>query len=95
MRNLIEFILLHIVQNPDAVKVVEEEVDGRFIFTISVHPDDVGRVIGRNGRTIEAIRSLAKVRAMKDGIAVQIKVASDDDRKNEAEAPEVSETEAV
>ena len=77
MRNLIEFILLHIVQNPDDVAVAEEEVDGRFIYTISVHPDDVGRVIGRNGRTIDAIRSLAKVRAMKDGLAVQVKVASE------------------
>ncbi len=77
MRNLIEFILLHIVQHPDEVKVTEEEVEGRFIYTISVHTEDVGRVIGRNGRTIDAIRSLAKVRAMKDGIAVQVKVASE------------------
>lgn len=77
MRNLIEFILLHIVENPDEVKVTEEEVDGRFIYSVSVHPDDVGRVIGRNGRTIDAIRSLAKVRAMKDGIAVQVRVDSE------------------
>lgn len=77
MRNLIEFILLHIVQFPDEVKVTEEESEGRFTYTISVHPDDVGRVIGRNGRTIDAIRSLSKVRAMKDGVAVQVKVASE------------------
>ncbi len=77
MRNLIEYILLHIVLHPDEVEVTEEEVDGRFEYVIRVHEEDVGRVIGRQGRTIEAIRSLAKVRAMKDNIAVNIKVASE------------------
>lgn len=77
MRNLIEYILLHIVLHPDEVEVAEEEVDGRFEYTIRVHEEDIGRVIGRQGRTIEAIRSLAKVRAMKDNIAVNIKVASE------------------
>lgn len=86
MRNLIEYILLHIVLHPDEVEVTEDEIDGRFEYVIHVHDEDVGRVIGRQGRTIEAIRSLAKVRAMKDSIAVNIKVASEKAPSEEAAA---------
>ncbi len=83
MRNLIEYILVHIVMHPDDVRVDETEQEGRFEYVIHVHQEDVGRVIGRSGRTIEAIRSLAKVRAMKDNIMVNIKVASDDNETQE------------
>lgn len=77
MRNLIEFILLNLVLHPDDVHVTEEEVDGRYEYLIEVHPEDVGRVIGRQGRIIRAIRSLAKVRAMKENIMVNIRIQSE------------------
>jgi uncharacterized protein len=75
MRNLLEFILIHLVTHPDEVKVEESTNYGRQQFMISVHAEDVGRVIGRQGRIIEALRSLGKVRAMKDNIAVNIRLA--------------------
>jgi predicted RNA-binding protein YlqC (UPF0109 family) len=78
MRNLLEFILLHLVQNPDAVEVEELELeDNNWEYVIRVHAEDVGRVIGRQGSTIQAIRTLAKVRAMQDGTRVRISVESD------------------
>jgi len=79
MRNLLEFILLHLVKNPDAVEVEEIQLDeeNSWEYVIRVHAEDVGRVIGRQGSTIQAIRTLAKVRAMQDDTRVHISVESD------------------
>jgi len=79
MRNLLEFILLHLVKHPEDVVVEEfENEDGSFEYVIRVHQEDVGRVIGRQGSTIQAIRTLSKVRAMQDNIRVRITLDSDD-----------------
>lgn len=75
MRNLIEFIVLHLVSHPESVVVTEEEIDGRWEYTIEVHEEDRGQVIGRGGRTIESIRTLAKVRAMKEDKGVRVSIA--------------------
>ena len=76
MRNLLEFILIHLVDFPDAVSVAEEEISPKtFIYTITVHADDMGRVIGKNGAVIDAIRKVAKIRAVKEGIRATINLA--------------------
>lgn len=73
MRNLIEFVLLHLVSHPDMVEVEEVELeDGRLEYLLHVHPEDRGHVIGRNGRTIEALRTLVRVRAMKENKGVRV-----------------------
>lgn len=78
MRNLIEFVLLHLVSYPDMVEVQEvESEDGRLEYILNVHPDDRKHVIGRNGRTIEALRTLVRVRAMKENLGVRISLAED------------------
>ncbi|HSW90070.1 MAG TPA: KH domain-containing protein [Patescibacteria group bacterium] len=75
MKSLLEYILIHLVDNPDAVAVSETEEDGSMVYTITVEPADFGRVIGKNGRIINSIRSIAKVRAIKDGTHVFIRMA--------------------
>lgn len=75
MRNLIEFVVLHLVSHPESVIVTEEEIDGRWEYTIEVHEEDRGQIIGRGGRTIESIRTLAKVRAMKENKGVRVSIA--------------------
>lgn len=77
MKNLLEFILLHIVQHPDAIEIEEQETEQGREYNIRVHPEDIGRVIGRHGRTIQAIRTLATVRAMKEDLRVRINVDDD------------------
>ncbi len=78
MKNLLEFILIHLVDNPDAVEVQEEVVDnGMHIYTIAVHPDDVGRVIGKGGSVIHAIRNIGKIRSIKEGVRAVIKLADE------------------
>lgn len=79
MRNLIEFLVLHLVEHPEDVTVTEEDIDGLWQYTIDVNPDDRGQVIGRRGRTIDAIRTLARVRAMKEDKGVRVDILSGDD----------------
>lgn len=80
MKNLLEFLLLHLVDNPEDILIeeVEEETQTRFI--IHVHPDDMGKVIGKRGAVIEAIRKISKVRAVKEGIRAYVSVAEANER---------------
>lgn len=74
MKNLLEFILIHIVTYPDDVRVDEKEGEGESVYTITVNPEDLGRVIGRRGNIIQSIRSIAKVRAMKEHKRIHVMI---------------------
>ena len=56
MKALLEHILKGIVKNPDELAVVELEEDGKKVYEIVVSEDDVGQVIGKDGRTIKSIK---------------------------------------
>lgn len=65
MKQLLEFIAASIVDYPDKVKVEElKEENGFTRLTLTVAPEDMGRVIGKKGRIINAIRDLIKVKAI-------------------------------
>ena len=72
MKNLLEYILVHIVLHPESVQVEEALGEGEDLYTLHVHPEDVGRVIGRSGNVINSIRSVAKVRAMIENRRIRI-----------------------
>lgn len=75
MKELIEYIAKSIVSNPDDVVVSStENDDGGVTYTLQVHPDDKGRVIGRQGRVAQAIRSLLRVAAVKNGLHVSLEI---------------------
>ena len=67
MKELIEFIARSIVNAPDAVVVTEEENDQGITLKLQVADDDKGRVIGKQGRIAEAMRTLVRVKAAKAG----------------------------
>jgi hypothetical protein len=67
MKDFLEFIAKHLVDNPDQVKIVLEEKENKAIFTLSVAEPDVGKVIGRKGRTAQAMRILLAAVAAKEG----------------------------
>jgi uncharacterized protein len=65
MKDLIEFLTRALVEDPDAVRVEEIEENGDVVYEITVADDDLGRVIGRNGRVANALRLVAKAAAVK------------------------------
>lgn len=65
MRELVEYIVTAISSHPEDVKVTEEDENGPVIIRVTVHPEDKGKVIGRNGRMAQSIRSLLRVAAVK------------------------------
>jgi predicted RNA-binding protein YlqC (UPF0109 family) len=81
MKNLLEFILNHIVDHPEDIQIEESEDDRGLLYTIHVHADDIGKVIGREGRVIQAIRTLARVRAVKEKVRAFVTVAEPEGRE--------------
>jgi predicted RNA-binding protein YlqC (UPF0109 family) len=80
--DLVEFIVKSIVDHPEAVAVEAVEGRGRSeTLEIRLDPGDVGRVIGKGGRNIEAIRSLVKASAIKEHHRVNVEVIADDDER--------------
>lgn len=61
MKDTLEFILKGIVDKPEEVEVLEEENQGIVNFTIKVSPDDMGRVIGKEGKVIKSVRNLMRI----------------------------------
>jgi uncharacterized protein len=76
MREFIEYLLKEIVTKPEEVKVSEEPGEGEnyFVYRISVSQDDMGLVIGKEGRTIKSLRTLARSRAIKNGQRVNLEL---------------------
>lgn len=75
MKKTIEFILSSIVEDTKKVKIDESEENGVVNFTISVAKDDMGKVIGKNGKVIKAIRNVLKIPAIKQNKKIYISLA--------------------
>jgi predicted RNA-binding protein YlqC (UPF0109 family) len=74
MRELVEFLVRALVEDPDAVRVEEFEENGDIVLEVSVAENDVGRVIGRGGRIANAIRTVAKAAATREGARVIVEI---------------------
>ena len=66
MRDLVEFLVRALVDDPDSVKVEEFDEEGDLVLEVSVADDDLGRVIGRGGRIANAIRTVARAVGARD-----------------------------
>lgn len=72
--DLVEYLVSSLVDTPERV-VIEYELDGdRLLINISVDEGEVGKVIGRNGRTIKSIRTLARAAANTSDLIVEVDV---------------------
>lgn len=76
MKELLEYLARSLVDNPDAVRVEVEEDDDEVSLLLTVDEADMGRVIGRDGRIANAIRSLLRVMAARDGRHVELEIDS-------------------
>ena len=74
MKDLLEYIIKAIVAEPDAVKITEENSDEGLLFKLEVAPDDKGRVIGRQGRVAQALRTLLRVKAAREDTRVRLEI---------------------
>lgn len=77
MEKLLEFIVKSIVEKPAKVEIKKEEKEGISEFFLRVDPEDIKIIIGKKGRTIRAIRNLLRLRAMKEGIRVNLQLEED------------------
>lgn len=74
MKDLVEFIARSLVDDPDAVNVTEIEGERSIILELRVAPDDMGKVIGKQGKIAKAIRTITKATAAKEGKRVVIEI---------------------
>lgn len=74
MKNLVENIVKSLVDVPDLVTVTETIVDASATLEIRVSPDDVGKVIGKEGRIANALRTVAKAAAAKSNRRVTVEI---------------------
>jgi uncharacterized protein len=83
MKEFVEFLLKQFVNNPDAV-VVTETMDGNFhILNVKVSDEDMGMVIGKEGKTINSLRNLVRAKAIKDNVMVRVVLEDNNTQKTE------------
>ncbi|HET9722841.1 MAG TPA: KH domain-containing protein [Actinomycetota bacterium] len=74
MRDLLEFIAREIVDEPDAVEVTETHDDRGTLLSLRVAPDDMGKVIGRAGRTARALRTVIRAAGTRSGEHASVEI---------------------
>ena len=74
MKDLLLYIARNLVENPDAVSVTEVEKDGVLTLQLRVAPEDMGKVIGRQGRIAKEIRTLIRSYAQRTGQKVSVDI---------------------
>jgi uncharacterized protein len=74
VKELLEYLARELVEDPDAVEVTEKHDDRGTLLSLRVGPDDMGKVIGRGGRTARAIRSVVKVAGIRAGQRVSVEI---------------------
>jgi predicted RNA-binding protein YlqC (UPF0109 family) len=75
MSELLAYLARELVDDPEAVRVESEERDGALVLVLHVAPDDVGKVIGRQGRIVRALRTLVRASSVREGRRVLVEIA--------------------
>lgn len=76
MKELVEYLVQSLVNHPDSVEVTEQADGESLTFQVKVHTDDVGRVIGRQGKIAKAIRNVVSAAAYKQKKRVFVDIQS-------------------
>ena len=74
MKEVLEYIARGLVDDPDAVSVTEVQGNGSVTLRLSVAPEDMGKVIGRRGRTARAIRDVLRAAGTRAGVTVLVEI---------------------
>jgi predicted RNA-binding protein YlqC (UPF0109 family) len=78
VKAFLEYVARSLVDDPDAVVVDMNEADDEVTLTLKVGEGDMGRIIGRDGRIANAIRSLLRVMGTRDGRHVELEIVGDE-----------------
>jgi predicted RNA-binding protein YlqC (UPF0109 family) len=85
-QQFVEYIVKSLVENPDAV-VVERIIDEKgVLLTLTVDPEDLGRVIGRRGMTAQSLRTLLRALGTKNSARYNLKIVNNDDHHGGSQA---------
>lgn len=76
MKQLIEYLVKELVDDPDQVDISEVPGDEATTYEVRVAPDDLGKVIGKQGRIANALRTVAKAAAMKHNRKVYVEIVA-------------------
>jgi uncharacterized protein len=74
LRAVVEVVVRALVDKPDSVRVTESERRGMTVLELTTAPNDMGKIIGRQGRTAQALRTLVAVTAEKHGKKAQLDI---------------------
>jgi len=75
MKDLLATLAKNLVSQPELVEVIEEEQDGVIILRLKVGDDDMGKVIGKQGRIARAIRTVVKAAAINENVKVNVEIS--------------------
>ncbi len=81
MQSFIEYVVKALVRFPDQVSVTSVDRQGVTLYELRLEPSDVGRVVGRMGKTINALRSLVMTGSAKKGIRCSLEIVEDKPRR--------------
>lgn len=73
-RAALEHVVAALVEHPDAISIEEVEDDEGVVLELTVHPDDIGKVIGKRGRTAKALRTLVRAAGALDDEDVTVEI---------------------
>ena len=79
MTKLVEFIAKSLVEHPEKVQITEQQDGSEWVLTLQVAGDDMGKVIGKQGRIAKALRTVVKAAATKDNKKVVVDIVSEDE----------------
>jgi predicted RNA-binding protein YlqC (UPF0109 family) len=77
MQAFLEFVIKGLVQKPEGLSITPVEKNGLTVYELRMDPTDVGRIIGRDGVTINAIRSLMTAGSAKKGLRCSLEIVED------------------
>jgi uncharacterized protein len=86
-QQFVEYVVKSLVSHPDDV-VIDRLIDEKgVLLTLTVHPDDLGRVIGKRGVTAQSLRTLLRALGTKNDARYNLKIVNNDDDRENYEAP--------
>lgn len=83
MQAFLDYVVRGLVDRPDAVTVTPADRNGLTIYELRVHPTDMGKIIGRQGATVNAIRALLLVGSAKKGVRCALEVVDEEGNRGE------------